>query len=145
MNWNKKSLLVFLAVLILLAAPVAAGCGGSGGGAGNAAPDPNGPSETVRKFLEVPGGDCAAAMANFSMSPALSASVLADCQQNVQRDFQLENFEVEEEQIAGDTAEVRYRASSKMGSTKSDVTGGFGLTRVNGVWKITSYLPPAQP
>lgn len=137
MNWNKKSLLVFMAILILLAAPVAAGCGG-GADAGR-------PSETVRIFLEVPGGDCKAAMANFSMSPDINASVLADCQRNVQRGYQLENFEVEEEQIAGDTAEVRYRASSKMGSTKSKITSGFGLTRVNGVWKITSYLNPVQP
>lgn len=139
MNWNKKSLLVVLMVLILLAAPVAAGCGESD------APDADRPSEAVRIFLEVPGGDCKAAMANFAMSPALNASVLSDCQQKVQKGYQLQNFEVEEEQIAGDTAEVRYRASSKMGSTKSDVTGGFGLTRVNGVWKITSYLKPAQP
>src|SRR3972149_4050088 len=107
-------------VLILSATPVAAGCGD----AGSELADDDRPSETVRKFLEVPGGDCKAALADFSMTPGLNASVLSDCQQNVQKGYKLQGFEVLAEPITGDTAEVRYRASSKMGSTKSDVTGG---------------------
>ena len=142
MKWNRKSLLVVLMVLILLAAPVAAGCNGNGAGNDNLGADR--PSEAVRKFLEVSGGDCTAAMANFSIASDINASVLSDCQRNVQNGYQLQSFEVEEEEVTGDTAKVRYRASSMAGSTKSDVTGGFGLTRVNGIWKITSYLPPAE-
>ncbi|MEK7817322.1 MAG: hypothetical protein AAB281_03625 [Actinomycetota bacterium] len=116
-----------------------AGGGGPGGGAGAGSP-----AETARKFLEVSGGDCAAAMTSFSMAPEINAAVLADCQENVQKGYKLQSFEVVDEQVTGDTAKVRFKVTLIVGGTQESTGGGFGMTRVNGVWKITSYLETVQ-
>lgn len=116
-----------------------AGGGGPGGGAGTGSP-----AETTRKFLEVSGGDCAVAMTSFSMAPEINAAVLADCQENVQKGYKLQSFEVVDEQVTGDTARVRFKVTLIVGGTQESTGGGFGMTRVNGVWKITSYLETVQ-
>lgn len=114
---------------------VGSGTGGAGTGS---------PAETARKFLEVSGGDCAAAMTSFSMAPEINAAVLADCQENVQKGYKLQSFEVVDEQVTGDTAKVRFKVTLIVGGTQESTGGGFGMTRVNGVWKITSYLETVQ-
>lgn len=114
----------------------------SGGGTGDAGA--GSPAEAARKFLEVPGGDCAAAMTSFSIAPEINAAVLADCQENVQKGYKLQSFEVVDEQVTGDTAKVRFKVTLIVGGTQESTGGGFGMTRVNGVWKITSYLETVQ-
>ncbi len=131
-----KRLLVVTAILVLLVVP-ALGCGGES------------PSAALEEFTYAQADNDCEKIINllteeskglFSMATGTEMDPVEACRQTLEanpQEVEITKFETIEENIDGDTAEVKFSISGKVGGEELTQEETITMIKEDGVWKVS--------